>query len=710
VSGARISVWPPLPAEVYGRTSVERLPFPLNEPNCRLFSRARHGLWHGVRALGLVPGDEVLVPAYHHGSEIEALYRAGLACRFYEGGVDLQPDVDELESMLFERVRALYLIHYLGFPQDVRRWRQWCDERRLLLLEDAAQAWLATSEGLPLGSLGDLSVFCLYKTVGVPDGAALLCRVPAAEPDGSPTLQSGPLVRRHAAWLAGKSSVLGRLSHLRRGDAYDMNQDFTLGDPDSPPSSALEFLLRRLVDPGTAGRRRANYELLLRDLSDSVPAPFDRLPPGASPFAMPFSTDRKPELLERLARDGIAALDFWSIPHPALPTERFPRATELRRRIVALPVHQELGLTNVERIPRTIVGQVRRNEAPSVERIESIDVVSEEWSSLAAETGNIFATWEWTSIWWRHFGRDRDLLVHGCYSHDGRLLALLPLYLSATRPLRLVRFLGHREADQLGPICRVADRGHAARGLLDALGRLHLDLFVGESMPADAGWSAYLGAKVLRRTGSPVLRFNGQSWDELLSKRSANFREQVRRRERKLRRAHEVRFRLSDDPARLDDDLDTLFSLHGARWEGGGEWFTSTSERFHREFAFCALERGWLRLWILEVDGAPVAAWYGFRFGDAESYYQAGRDPAWSDSSVGFVLLVHSIRAAREDGAAEYRFLQGGEDYKYRFTADDPGLEMIGLARSAAGAAAVGAARTLGRRPSLAALARHVVD
>jgi CelD/BcsL family acetyltransferase involved in cellulose biosynthesis len=336
--------------------------------------------------------------------------------------------------------------------------------------------------------------------------------------------------------------------------------------------------------------------------------------------------------------------------------------------------------------------------------------VSDEWSSLAAETGNIFATWEWTSIWWRHFGRDRDLLLYGCYSHDGRLLALLPLYLSATRPLRMARFLGHREADQLGPICRVADRRHAAQGLLDVLGRLHLDLFVGESMPADAGWSGYLGAKVLRRTGSPVLRFNGQSWDELLSKRSANFREQVRRRERKLRREHEVTFRLSDDPARLDDDLDTLFSLHGARWEGGGEWFTSTSERFHREFAFCALERGWLRLWILEVDGAPAAAWYGFRFGDAESYYQAGRDPAWSDSSVGFVLLVHTIRAAREDGAAEYRFLQGGEDYKYRFTADDPGLEMIGLARSAAGAAAVGAARTLGRRPSLAALARHVVD
>ena len=708
MSASRLSVWPPLPPEVYARTSVSQLPFPLDEAGCRLFSRARHGLWHGVRALGLVEGDEVLVPAYHHGSEVEALYRAGLACRFYEGSDAVEPDAGELEALLSERVRALYLIHYLGFPQDAARWRAWCDERGLFLLEDAAQAWLATDDGIPLGSLGDLSIFCLYKTVGVPDGAALLCSVPAAAAEASSTLRSGPLFRRHAASLAGRSSVLARLSRLRKQGAYDVNQDFSLGDPDSPPSSALEFLLQRLVDAGTAGRRRANYELLLRELGDSVLAPFDRVPRGASPFAFPFTTDRKTELLELLSRNGIAALDFWSIPHPALPTERFPRATELRERVIALPVHQELALSDVERIPRAILGQRRTKPAPRVERIESLDAVRAEWNVLAAETGNIFATWEWTSIWWRHFGRGRELLMHACYSGEGRLFALLPLYLSSVRPLRMARFLGHREADQLGPICRPEDRPSAARALLDVIRPQRLDLFVGESLPADEGWPAFLGAKVLRRTGSPVLRFLGQSWEDLLATRSANFREQVRRRERKLRREHDVRFRLSDDPARLHDDLDVLFSLHGARWQGGGEWFTSTSEAFHREFAVCALERGWLRLWMLEVDDSPVAAWYGFRFGDAESYYQAGRDPAWSGSSVGFVLLVHTIREALEDGVSEYRFLEGGEDYKYRFTREDPGLETIGLARSAAGAAAIGAARTLGRRPSLAALARHV--
>ena len=117
---------PPLSLGVYTRPSADRVPFPLDKPGCVLFERARHGLWHGLRALGLVGDDEVLVPAYHHGSEIEAFVRAGLTCRFYEATEALAPDERELEALLGLRTRALHLIHYLGFAQDAPRWRGWC--------------------------------------------------------------------------------------------------------------------------------------------------------------------------------------------------------------------------------------------------------------------------------------------------------------------------------------------------------------------------------------------------------------------------------------------------------------------------------------------------------------------------------------------------------------------------------------------------------
>ncbi|HEX8156604.1 MAG TPA: DegT/DnrJ/EryC1/StrS family aminotransferase, partial [Solirubrobacteraceae bacterium] len=137
----------------------ETLPFPLGEADCTLFEGARRALWEGIAALGLAEGDVVLVPALHRGPEVRILRLAGLQIRLYAGTVALKPDPQELEALLEERTRALYLIHHLGFAQDAERWRDWCLERDLLLFEDATQAWGAAIESRPVGSVGALAVF-----------------------------------------------------------------------------------------------------------------------------------------------------------------------------------------------------------------------------------------------------------------------------------------------------------------------------------------------------------------------------------------------------------------------------------------------------------------------------------------------------------------------------------------------------------------------
>ena len=316
-----------------------------------------------------------------------------------------------------------------------------------------------------------------------------------------------------------------------------------------------------------------------------------------------------------------------------------------------------------------------------------------EWTALAARSRNVFATPEFLSTWHRHFAADRDVALTPVRAADGRLLALAPLYRWRSRPLRVLRFLGHGAGDELGPICAPEDAGAAGAELrrLLASGELGCDVVLGEQLRGDAGWSSALGARVLAAEGSPVLHLDG-TWDDYLSRKSRNLREQVRRRERKLAREHDVRFRLADGSSPLERDLAELFRLHELRWGAGGTHFARHAD-FHREFARLASERGWLRLWFLEVDGEPRAVWYGLRFAGVEWYYQAGRDPAWDERAVGFVLLVQTMRAALEDGVREYRFGRGGEEYKYRFADSDPGLETIAVARGAAGATAVQAAR-----------------
>jgi dTDP-4-amino-4,6-dideoxygalactose transaminase len=114
---------PTLPPRASRAEPLRSLPFPLDDRRHRVFSQARHGLWQGVKALGMGAGDTVLVPAYHHGSEVEAFERAGIVCRFYDVDDRLSPNETKLESLLDASVRALYLIHYFGFPQDAGRWR-----------------------------------------------------------------------------------------------------------------------------------------------------------------------------------------------------------------------------------------------------------------------------------------------------------------------------------------------------------------------------------------------------------------------------------------------------------------------------------------------------------------------------------------------------------------------------------------------------------
>src|SRR5204862_1704708 len=80
-----------------------------------------------------------------------------------------------------------------------------------------------------------------------------------------------------------------------------------------------------------------------------------------------------------------------------------------------------------------------------------------------------------------------------------------------------------------------------------------------------------------------------------------------------------------------------------------------------------ALERGWLRLFVLWLGDAPAATFYGFRYGSVFSFYQSGFDPAFGKLSVGTVTMGLAIKSAIEEGASEFDLLHGEEAYKFHW-------------------------------------------
>jgi CelD/BcsL family acetyltransferase involved in cellulose biosynthesis len=145
---------------------------------------------------------------------------------------------------------------------------------------------------------------------------------------------------------------------------------------------------------------------------------------------------------------------------------------------------------------------------------------------------------------------------------------------------------------------------------------------------------------------------------------------QWRRRRRWLEQRPGFAFAELTAPDAVAAGLDALFALHHQRWssDGGSDAIDSPAvEAFHRDAARRLAARGWARLYLLSVAGAPRAALYGFRHGDRFAFYQAGYDPEWRQRSVGTVLLGHVIARSFADGAREFDFLRGCESYKLKW-------------------------------------------
>ena len=369
---------------------------------------------------------------------------------------------------------------------------------------------------------------------------------------------------------------------------------------------------------------------------------------------------------------------------------------------VGLPAHRGLGESERAHVAAAVDDR-RPSAGARLELFGELDALGPEWDELARASGNLFATREWLQTWYRHYSTGGALLV-ACRSPDGRLAAILPLEVKSVRGVRVLRFLGHGPSDQMGPICAAADVGFTAEALRRVLRHppRRFQLFVGRHLPGPEDWATIVGASCVREDATPVLRFQGETWDDVLASFGSGIRKEIRYDARRLAREHDVRHRRCDDVAALQSDLDILFRLHVANW--GDRSSFMRHEAFQRDFAKLALERGWLRLWILEVDGRAVAAKLNFRFQGAEFSYQAGRDPTWTGPSLGLVTVAHAMHAAFEEGASEYRFLRGSERYKFRFPVVDAGLQTIargsGAAAEAALAAMVALDDALGRAPS----------
>ncbi len=309
------------------------------------FTGARHavGCNSGTDALhlplvacGIGAGDEVVVPAFTFFATAEAVSYTGATPVFAdveEGTFNLSPT--SLSKCLSKKTKAVIAVHLFGQCAALDEISQICKDRKLVLVEDCAQAIGADYDGRRAGSWGDFGGFSFYPTKNLAAaGDAGLITVREIEHDK--TLR---MLRHHGTSQTYQHERVGWNSRL-----------------DELQAAVLRVKLGHLVRFTEARRAVARrYREKLAGARVILPAEHGR---GAHVYhQFTLRSERRDAIREALAKEGIASSVFYPIPLHRQPAYQaaargvsLPVAETAAKSVLSLPIHPLLDEASIDRI------------------------------------------------------------------------------------------------------------------------------------------------------------------------------------------------------------------------------------------------------------------------------------------------------------------------------------------------------------------------
>jgi CelD/BcsL family acetyltransferase involved in cellulose biosynthesis len=311
------------------------------------------------------------------------------------------------------------------------------------------------------------------------------------------------------------------------------------------------------------------------------------------------------------------------------------------------------------------------------------------WERLLSDCpqASIFSTWEWLAAWWRAFGAGQQLHVLAFEDFSSQLVGLAPLSISKIARLgknwRVLRLMGDGsgDSDNLDLPVRAGFEDAFALALVDYLDKRFAcwDICEFNTMPSYSPTGNRLHA-ILHQRGWSHLNNNRpwsvvqlpSTWESYLKRLSAKERGKLGSRSRRLQKRYSVRIHNCSEASEISSSLSALFQLHQEHWSLKGQrgsFVSIARQNFYHEISRLFHARKWLELWVLDLDGKPVAAQFGFRYRDTFFCLQEGFDPDHASDSVGYVLRGHVIGELIAAGVRRYDFLGGEGPEKTRWGA-----------------------------------------
>lgn len=317
------------------------------------------------------------------------------------------------------------------------------------------------------------------------------------------------------------------------------------------------------------------------------------------------------------------------------------------------------------------------SEVLPVASVASMPDLIGEWRGLAASIpdSSYFQTPDWVIGWWETLAARPPTEVAIWREPSGELSAIVALSLGTDRfhprlPIPLTRLVlagsGVGAADHCGWLAAPGWEGAVVDWLLAQAFRR--PLLLANTDPVCWPSMVSIGALPIEATQCPRLDLSAA----LSGLRESSRYKRVLRHQRSLIRKG-VEFDYLENYGIDTAHFAELIRLHSVRREmvAGRSGFDIERLALHMHLVAHAGDQTGTWAVVARHDDRVIGMQYGFRWLHTWSAYQAGWDPDWASSSLGSVLIAHSIETASALGARVFDFLRGAESWKYDFLGED---------------------------------------
>jgi dTDP-4-amino-4,6-dideoxygalactose transaminase len=338
----------------FGQRVEARLEAMLGAPRVLLTTSCTHALELALLALGIGEGREVVCPSFTFVSTASAVLRVGARPVFADIAEDtLGLDPRDVERRLSRRTAAILPVHYAGLAPDMDALLALARDRRLRVLEDAAQGLAASWRGRALGTLGDAGAFSFHETKNVTcgEGGALALMDPELARRAEIIREKGT---NRSAFLRGE---VDKYTWVAEGSSYVLSDVL---------AALLDAQLDKIAD--IQARRVRVVARYRSELAGWAAGHGVRLPPelpdrrdNAHLFYLLYPGERERDRAQAMLKAGGIQAAFHYVPLHSAPHGRafasgepLPVTDRVAATLLRLPLHPLLGDADVERVVEAV--------------------------------------------------------------------------------------------------------------------------------------------------------------------------------------------------------------------------------------------------------------------------------------------------------------------------------------------------------------------